>query len=140
MVQSIGANIKAKRRALGLNQGDLAASLGLTQANVSRIEASVKGPSGEMLLSIAEALGCDVRELLGVEDAGRPAHELDDDARTFVLNAMKGDPQFGIHLRSFVKDSENLTDEDWQFLAAQLKLALGYASDAIKARRMKGNF
>ena len=46
MAQSIGANIKAKRRALGLNQEDLANKLGLTQANVSRIEASVKGPSG----------------------------------------------------------------------------------------------
>ena len=124
MVQSIGANIKAKRRALGVNQGELAATLGLTQANVSRIEASVKGPSGEMLLSIAGALGCDVRELLGVEENGQPAQELDEDAKTFVLNAMKGDPQFGIHLRSFVKDFENLTDEDWTFLAAQLKLAL----------------
>jgi transcriptional regulator with XRE-family HTH domain len=140
VVQSIGANIKAKRRSLGLNQGDLAAALGLTQANVSRIESSVKGPNGEMLLSIAGALGCDVRELLGVEEDGQPVQQLDDDAKTFVLNAMKGDPQFGIYLRSFAKDSEDLTDEDWKFLATQLKLALGYASDAIKARRMKGNF
>jgi transcriptional regulator with XRE-family HTH domain len=140
VVQSIGANIKAKRRALGLNQGDLAAALGLTQANVSRIESSVKGPSGEMLISIAKALGCDVRELLGVEENGRTVRQLDDDARVFVLNAMKGDPQFGIYLRSFAKESEDLTDEDWKFLATQLKLALGYASDAIKARRMKGNF
>jgi transcriptional regulator with XRE-family HTH domain len=142
MVQSIGANIKAKRRALGLNQGDLAAALGLTQANVSRIESSVKGPGGEMLLSVARALGCDVRELLGAEEDGQHPAQLDDDARTFVLNAMKGDPQFGIYLRSFVKDSEheNLTDEDWKFIATHLKLALGYAADAIKARRVKGNF
>jgi transcriptional regulator with XRE-family HTH domain len=141
VVQSIGANIKAKRRALGLNQGELAAALGLTQANVSRIESSAKGPSGEMLLSIADALGCDVRELLGVvEKGGQTIQQLDDDAKMFVLNAMKSDPQFGIYLRSFAKDSRDLTDEDWKFLATQLKLALGYASDAIRERRMKSNF
>jgi transcriptional regulator with XRE-family HTH domain len=140
VAQSIGANIREKRRSLGLNQGDLASALGLTQANVSRIESSVRGPSGEMLIAIAGALGCDVRELLGVEGNWQSAQQLDDDAKTFVLNAMKGDPQFGIYLRSFAKDSDDLTDEDWKFLAAQLKLALGYASDAIKARRMKGNF
>jgi transcriptional regulator with XRE-family HTH domain len=140
MAQSIGANIKAKRRALGLNQEDLANKLGLTQANVSRIEASVRGPSGEMLLAIAEALGCDVRELLGVEAPGGPVKELDEDAKTFVLNAMKGDPQFGVYLRSFVNDFDDLTDEDWKFLATHLKLALGYAADAIKAKRLRGNF
>ncbi|MDR1649273.1 MAG: helix-turn-helix domain-containing protein [Synergistaceae bacterium] len=140
MVQSIGANIKAKRRALGLNQGELAAVLGLTQANISRIESSLKGPSGEMLLSIADALGCDVRELLGVEENGQPVQQMDDNAKTFFLNAMKSDPQFGIYLRSLAKDFGDLTDEDWKFLATQLRLALGYASEAIKARRMKGNF
>ena len=137
--QSIGANIKAKRRELGLNQEDLAAKLGLTQANVSRIEASVRGPSAEVLLSIAEAFGCDVRELMGVSEHSEQT-VLDEDAKTFVLNAMKGDPQFGMYLRSFVKDSKDLTDEDWKFLATHLKLALGYAADAIKARRLKGNF
>ena len=133
MVQSIGANIKAKRRAMGLNQGALAVSLGLTQANVSRIEASVKGPSGEMLLSIAEALGCDVRELLGLEEKELPLQDLDDDVKTFVQNTMNGDPQFGVQMRRFVKESGNLTDEDWKFLAEHLKLALKYVSTVIKA-------
>ncbi|GHS93116.1 hypothetical protein AGMMS50276_02660 [Synergistales bacterium] len=139
MAQSIGANIRAKRRSLGLNQGDLAARLGLTQANVSRIEAGAKGPSGEMLLNIARELGCDVRELLGVEQDVKTA-DLDDDAKTFVLNTIKGDPQFGTYLRSFAKDADNLTEEDWKFLSVHLKLALGYAADAIKARHLSGNF
>lgn len=141
MSQSIGANIKAMRRALGLNQEALAKKLGLTQANISRIEASVKGPSAETLIAIAEALGCDVRELMGVEDnANLPHQALDEDAKTFALNVMKGDPQLGIHLRSFAQNSSNLTDEDWKFLAANLKLALGYAAEAIEAKRLKGNF
>ncbi|GHS89635.1 hypothetical protein AGMMS49957_13250 [Synergistales bacterium] len=141
MAQSIGSNIRAKRRSLGLNQIDLAARLGLTQANVSRIEAAVKGPSGEMLVRIARELGCDVRELLGVEqDNDAKAVDLDDDAKAFVLNTIKRDPQFGLYLRSFAKDSDNLTEDDWKFLAAHLKLALGYTVDAIKARRIDGNF
>ncbi|MDR1979520.1 MAG: helix-turn-helix domain-containing protein [Synergistaceae bacterium] len=139
MIQSIGANIKAKRRALALNQEDLANKLGLTQANISRIEASVKGPSAETLLAVAGALGCDVRELLGIEESGQPVKELDEDAKTFLLNAMKGDPQFGMCLRGFVKDFDDLTDEDWKFVAIHLKLALGYAADAIKAKRLRGN-
>ena len=141
MVQSIGANIRARRRALGMNQEDLAAKLGLTQANISRIEASPRGPNGEMLISLAGALSCDVRELLGVTGtAGNPVRDLDEDAKTFVLNVMKGDPQFGMYLRSIVKDSAGLTEEDWKFLATNLKLALGYAADAIRARRLRENF
>ena len=142
MAQSIGANIKAMRRALGLNQEDLAEKLGLTQANISRIESSVKGPSAETLLSIAEALSCDVRDLMGVKikENTRTSKALDEDARTFVLRVMKEDPQLGIHLRSFAKNSPQLTDEDWKFVATNLKLALGYAAEAIEAKRLKGNF
>jgi len=140
MAQSIGANIKTKRRELGLNQEDLAQKLRLTQANISRIEASSKGPSAEMLLAIAEVLGCDVRELMGVEDNSKSRQILDENAKTFVLNVMKSDPQLGIHLRSFAKNSKDLTDEDWKFLATNLKLALGYAAEAIEAKRLKSNF
>ncbi|GHV48072.1 hypothetical protein FACS1894204_12080 [Synergistales bacterium] len=141
MVQSIGANIKAKRRSLGLNQIDLAERLGLTQANVSRIEAAVKGPSAEMMVRIAQELGCDVRDLLGMEQGDdTKTADLDDDSKAFVLNTIKRDQQFGLYLRSFAADSDNLTEEDWKFLATHMKLALGYVADAIKARRLDGNF
>jgi len=136
---SIGSNIKAMRRALGLKQEDLAEKLGLTQANISRIEASVKGPSAETLLAIADALGCDVRELMGVEEAFASPQVLDEDAKTFVLSVMKADPQLGVHLRSFAKNSSHLSHEDWKFVAANLKLALGYAAEAIEAKRLKDN-
>ena len=140
-MSSVGANIKARRRKLGMNQDELARRLGLTQANISRIEANVKGPSADMLPAIAEALDCDVRELLGVEREGvADGRELDGNARAFVLKAMESDPQLGMYLRSFIKDSDSYTEEDWKFLATSLKLALGYAADAIKARRVGGNF
>ena len=69
-MNSVGANIKARRRELGMNQDELARRLGLTQANISRIEANAKGPSADMLPAIAEALCCDVRDLLGVGARG----------------------------------------------------------------------
>lgn len=53
---------------------------------------------------------------------------------------MEGDPQLGMYLRSFIRDSSSYTDEDWKFLATSLKLALGYAADTIRARRVGGNF
>ena len=138
MKQSIGANIKALRRALGINQEDLARKLNLTQANISRIEANAKGPSAETLVAIAEALGCDVRELMGVDGETQPVQLLlDEDAKTFSLNILRADPLLGIYLRSFVKKFSNLTDEDWRFLAENMKLVLGYAGDAIEAKRMK---
>lgn len=140
-MSSVGANIKARRRELGMNQDELARRLGVTQAHISRIEANVKGPSADMLPAIAEALYCDVRDLLGVEREGESGGGgLDGDARTFVLKAMESDPQLGMYLRSFIRESDSYTDEDWKFLATSLKLALGYAADTIKARHVGGNF
>ena len=140
-MSSVGANIKARRRELGMNQEELARRLGVTQAHISRIEANAKGPNADLMPAIAEALCCDVRDLLGVEREGAEGGGgLDGDARTFVLRAMEGDPQLGMYLRSFIKDSDAYTDDDWKFLATSLKLALGYAADTIKARHVGENF
>ena len=140
-MSSVGANIKARRRALGMNQEELARRLGLTQANISRIEANVKGPNADMLPAIAEALHCDVRDLLGVErERTEGGGELEGNARAFVLTAMESAPQLGVYLRSFIKDADAYSDEDWKFLSTSLKLALGYAAETIKARRVGGNF
>ena len=133
MARSIGSNIKAMRVALGLKQETLAEKLGLAQANISRIEASVKGPNAETLVAIAEALGCDVKELMGVKEDARSSQTLDEDVKIFILNVMKRDPQLGTYFRSFTKNS--LTDEDWKFLAVSLKLALCYANETIEVAK-----
>ena len=135
--RSIGANIRARRLELRMNQEELAKKLGLTQANVSRIESNTKGPSAEMLIALAEALSCDVRMLLGLKEAGEPAWDLDVEAKHTILSAIKRDPQFGLHLRNFFRESENLTDEDWKFTAAHLKLALEYVSGVLKSRHTR---
>jgi len=140
MAQSIGVIIKTKRLALGLTQEDLAIKLGLTQANISRIEANTRGPSAVMLIAIAKALGCDVRELLGLEKESRASPQLDEDAKTFVLKVIKGDPQLGMYLRSFAKNSNILTDNDWKFLAITLKMAMEYAAEVLGIKKSKKSF
>ena len=139
---SIGENIKARRKALGMNQGELAQRLGITQANVSRMESSPRGPNADMLPAVAKALSCDVRDLLGMEHERDEAAlgTLDDDARTFVTSVLASDPQLEIYMRSFVNNSDALTEEDWKFLASSLKLTLGYAVDRAKARQVRGSF
>jgi transcriptional regulator with XRE-family HTH domain len=92
---------------LGLKQEDLAAKLGWTQANVSRVESNAKGPNAEVLITVADVLGCDIRELLGVERVERTARGLDDNTRTFFLKTMESDPQFGLYLPSVAKESKN---------------------------------
>ena len=124
-----------------MKQAELAKELNLTQANISRIEASTRGPSSELLIAIAEVLRCDVRELLGVaKDKDETAKDLDLEAKAFVLRAIENDPQIGMHLRRFVRSSDDMTDEDWKFVATSLKLALGHAADTIEAKHIKGNF
>ena len=146
---SIGENIRTRRRRLGMTQEELARRLGVTQAHVSRMEASPRGPSTSLLLPVAEALACDVRDLLGAErtETGAKAEtetetepRLDGDARAFVLRALESDPQLKLYLRSFVQDQDSYTEEDWKFLAASFRLALGYAADTIRARRIRGSF
>lgn len=137
---SIGSRIKARRKALGMSQEMLARELGSTQTNVSRIESNNRGPGSDMLIRIAEALRCDVRELLGVEMDGPPEVQVGDDAREFVGRALASDPELAVYMRSFVSGERSFSEEDWKFLASSLKLALGYAADTIEARRVKGSF
>lgn len=139
---TIGANIRARRRALGINQEELARRLDTTQANISRMESSARGPSAEMLIPMAEALSCDVRDLLGVtqREAEGGVAPLDEGAQEFLMRTLASDPQLGVYMRSFVRDQDSLTEEDWKFLASSLRLALGYAVDTIKTRRVKEGF
>ena len=139
---SIGENIRVRRRALGMSQVELARRLGLTQANVSRMESSPRGPAADLLPSVARAVSCDVRDLLGMECERdeAPQGTLDDDARAFVTSMLASDPQLELYMRSFVENQESLTEADWRFLAESLKLALGYAVDAIRTRRVRGGF
>jgi hypothetical protein len=63
-----------------------------------------------------------------------------EDAKTFVLRTMENDSQFGAYLHNLVSDSGHLSEDDWKFLAASIKLSLGYSPDTLNIKRLKGNF
>lgn len=138
---SIGAQIKMRRIAAGLTQEELAAKMGLTQANISRIEASLKGPTVQTVVGISRALGCDVRELMGLD--GQQDKEQDASlgpphgrgSENFLLGVARRDLRLGALLRELARDSENFAEEDWNFFASSLKLALNYATEALKIKR-----
>jgi transcriptional regulator with XRE-family HTH domain len=56
--------IKKMRKKCGLTQKELADAIGVTQKDVSRWETGVYNPKVDKLLLIAEALSCDLKDLL----------------------------------------------------------------------------
>lgn len=55
--EALGVSIAAARLALGVTQSELAATAGIQQADVSRIERGVSNPTASTLNRIAAALG-----------------------------------------------------------------------------------
>jgi transcriptional regulator with XRE-family HTH domain len=60
----IGSHVRARRKALGLSQMDLARELSVTHQHVSRIELGDATPSLEMLLKVSRKLGVSTDYLL----------------------------------------------------------------------------
>ncbi len=79
IAQAVGANIVAKRKGLGIQQGALAERLGVTQSRVCAIEKGHKLATFEQLLQISDILGCTMTALFkGAEaesDAYRKGYE-----------------------------------------------------------------
>lgn len=61
--------IRAARKAANLTQKQLAEQLGVTQAAVSTWELGVARPSHKVLGRLADALGCEVNDLVGEQQA-----------------------------------------------------------------------
>lgn len=56
--------VRRKRVAAGLSQVDLAERAGVSQPHISAMERGASSPSVEVLHALAEALGCDVEEIM----------------------------------------------------------------------------
>lgn len=70
---AIGKRIKQKRKEAGLNQKELAAKVGLSEASVSKYEnGKVEDATHTMLTKFADALGVSVAWLLGMEKTEAP--------------------------------------------------------------------
>jgi putative molybdopterin biosynthesis protein len=72
-LQSRLAELRQRR---GIRQQDLAAAAGVSRQALSAVEAGRSGPSVELALRLAAALGCRVDELFWIDDAAPIAAEL----------------------------------------------------------------
>jgi DNA-binding XRE family transcriptional regulator len=61
--------IRSKRQAVGLSQGDLAKRCGLTRQAISAIEAGHYNPNTTVALRLARAWGCTVEEVFRLRAA-----------------------------------------------------------------------
>jgi HTH-type transcriptional regulator/antitoxin HipB len=71
--RQIGVNLSARRKALGLTQGQVAARLGLSQNRLSVLEARPETLTVEQLLSLLNALGLDMH--LEIRSGEKPKSE-----------------------------------------------------------------
>ncbi|GAB1823532.1 helix-turn-helix domain-containing protein [Herbidospora sp. RD11066] len=59
-----GAEVRSRRLSKGLGQEQLAVKAGITHGHVSRIERDVASAGADVLKRLAEALECEVKDLL----------------------------------------------------------------------------
>lgn len=57
-------NLKKYRKAKGLKQKELADIVGVTESSISQYESGKKNPSFEIALKLAEALDCELADLV----------------------------------------------------------------------------
>lgn len=84
LAKRLGALIAARRKSLGLTQGELAEAVGVEQESMSRIETGIITPSLSRLLSLADALDCSLETLL------RPASNRQQDQSLVVEGLLDG--------------------------------------------------
>lgn len=62
-------NIEQRRNDLNMTQAKLAEKVGITQGAISMIERGERVPSLDVIIKLAEALGCTVDELIDKKGA-----------------------------------------------------------------------
>jgi transcriptional regulator with XRE-family HTH domain len=62
-------NVEWRRKELNLTQAQLAEKAGVTQGAISMIERGERVPSLDVLVKIADALGCKIDELIRKEES-----------------------------------------------------------------------
>jgi transcriptional regulator with XRE-family HTH domain len=71
--ESLGCRIRRLRKAKGLTQGELGEALGVSVRAVCSYERDECAPPANVLLPMAEALGVDIRQVMGAEAVGEEA-------------------------------------------------------------------
>lgn len=96
---SIGKRVRFFRNEKGMSQEELAEATGVTQEYIARIETGVKGPSLDMILQIANALGTTANDLLSdnlntlISDTDKQLHDIfsdcNNDERSILLRTLR---------------------------------------------------
>lgn len=81
---SIGEQIKARRLALNLTQGDLADRSGVSKAMICDVECGKKNPTIRLLGQLANGLGCGISDLLDLDETPRFVSDRRAQQRTLI--------------------------------------------------------
>ncbi|WP_433281716.1 helix-turn-helix domain-containing protein [Pseudonocardia xinjiangensis] len=72
VLRAVGPRLRALRRRRGVTQADLAATTGISESTLSRLESGRRRPNLELLLPLARAHGVPLDELIGAPPTGDP--------------------------------------------------------------------
>ncbi|MEV0679374.1 XRE family transcriptional regulator [Actinosynnema sp. NPDC050436] len=72
VLRAVGPRLRAIRRQRGVTLADLAASTGISESTLSRLESGQRRANLELLLPLARAHGVPLDELVGAPDTGDP--------------------------------------------------------------------
>lgn len=109
----IGERIKLRRKALGMNQDDLAELASLNRVTVAKYETGKFEPGAQALARIADALETSVDALLGRESSD----PVPDDETMQFRERLRRDPNY----RTLFKTSLTASPEHIKAAAAMLK-------------------
>ena len=119
----IGERIKLRRKALGMNQDDLAELASLNRVTVAKYETGKFEPGAQALARIADALETSVDELLG-----RTSPQIDaktEDEAMLFRERIRRDPNY----RILFDAAANATPDHLRAAAAMLRALKGDDSD-----------
>jgi transcriptional regulator with XRE-family HTH domain len=72
VLTAVGPRLRALRRQRGMTLADLAATTGISESTLSRLESGLRRPNLELLLPLARAHGVPLDELVGAPHTGDP--------------------------------------------------------------------
>ncbi len=72
VLAAVGPRLRAARRRSGVTLADLAATTGISESTLSRLESGLRRPTLELLLPLARAHGIAFDELVGAPPTGDP--------------------------------------------------------------------
>ena len=102
--------VKELRKSRGIQQKELALSIGVAQPTVSEWESGKKDPSGDRLKKLATFFGVDELYILGMSLSSATINEgiiLDDEEKILIANYRKALPEYQAVAQQILGNPEN---------------------------------